>query len=93
MWSGGYHQAMAWPEIETYRQLEQQYKQELEGYQHLDVAYREASASKAPETVLKQRYDQLADKRQELDKVYSRLTEMRSELARAREDASKTLLF
>jgi hypothetical protein len=84
---------MASAEAEGYRQLDRAYEDALADYERSAAEYREATQNNQSEQILKQRYNELAEKRRTLDSLYERLTQMRSELVDApAEITSKVLL-
>lgn len=77
---------MAFTEVETYKQLEQEYQQKLQQYQAAEDDYRKAATERSgsdPELV--SQYEALASKRREVEQYYERLKGLRSELAVARD--------
>jgi hypothetical protein len=84
---------MAWTEIETYRQLEQEYQQELAGFKLAEAAYREGTAQVPPPNNLREQYEQLAAKRVQLESMLERLRQMRHNLAHKREEVAQELVF
>ena len=82
---------MASAEIENYRQLQQEYERKSAEYKHAEQAYTEAEANKSAEAV--KLYDDLTDRRRELDDIYDRLRNARIDLAELRETASRKLAY
>jgi DNA repair exonuclease SbcCD ATPase subunit len=82
---------MASAEIENYRQLQQDYERERAEYEQAEEAYRKVEASKSEEAF--QLFDELKAKRSNLDSLYGKLKNARSELAQLRETASRKVLL
>lgn len=82
---------MAWSEIETYKQLEQDYQHALTQFNLEESAYRAAADMTPPPPDLQERYNKLAAKRLELEAKLLRLREMRNNLAHKREEVAQEL--
>jgi hypothetical protein len=76
-------------QVESYRQLQQEYEQELERFTHDESAYREAAAVDAAAPDLRARYDQLATERQSLEAKLELLKQLRLTLAQRREEVAQ----
>jgi uncharacterized protein involved in exopolysaccharide biosynthesis len=84
---------MTWTEIEAYRQLEQEYEQELARFKEEESAYREAVTKGLSTPGLRETYEQLSTKRRELESKLDRLKQMRNNLAHRREEVGQEFVL
>jgi hypothetical protein len=82
---------MAATEIESYRQLEQDYTQQQTEYEKAEEAYRRSADAGA--TDAEQQYQGLMAKRETLERLYDELKSARSHLAQLREEASRATVL
>lgn len=85
---------MSWTEIESYRQLEQEYEREREQFVAEEKAYRDAIESgNGDASVLRGQYADLAAKRIALEHKFEALRQMRNNLAHKRDEVSRALVI
>jgi hypothetical protein len=81
---------MALTDLESYRQIEQDYERALDEYGRLEAGYRAVADSS--ESSRHAAYGQLEAKSRELEDLYAKLKDMRTRLAHVREEAPQKVL-
>lgn len=78
---------MASAAVETYEDLQADYERKLREYEQAESHYSRAKEANPDDPALKQPYEELKARRQELTRLYERAREMRSNLASQRDQA------